>query len=345
MRRPWALAFVALLVAAPFILSDFWLSVLNFAAIAAVGALGLNLLTGLTGQLSLGHAFFLGLGAYTAGYLGGDLGLPVLVWLPAAGILGALVGLAVGPFALRLRGFYLAIVTIALVFLGDYAFLNLKPITGGPPGRQIPSPLDFAALGRGVGISLSRDQWFYLFVVPLLALAAVLAQNVTRSRSGRAFQAIRHRELSAAVIGIDAARYKVAAFGLSSFYAAAAGALFGSYIRFVSPEQFNLLLSIQYVAMIVVGGIGTVAGSILGALFVVLIPRLIEQASPYLPFISKSINQGGLSIFTVNQIVFGLLIVVFLVFEPLGLAGVWGRARARVGAWTGRVKAPEASSD
>ncbi|MEK7861440.1 MAG: branched-chain amino acid ABC transporter permease, partial [Chloroflexota bacterium] len=202
--RLWLVLLALAVVAAPFALSDFWLSVLTFTAIAAIGAIGLNLLTGFTGQVSLGHAFFIGVGAYTAGYLGGNLGLPVVVWLPAAGLLGALLGLAVGPFALRLRGLYLAIVTLGLVFFGEYVFLNLRAITGGPQGRAIPSPkigdLNFADLGPTLGLDLTREQSFFLFVVPLLALAAAFARNVVRSRPGRAFQAIRARELAAAVI-------------------------------------------------------------------------------------------------------------------------------------------------
>lgn len=330
--RVWLGILVVVTAISPFILSDFWLSVLNFTAISAIAAIGLNLLTGFTGQVSLGHAFFVALGAYTAGYIGGDLGLPFVVWLPAAGVLGALVGLIIGPFALRLKGLYLAIVTIGLVFLGEHLFINLRTITGGPQGRSIPSPelggLNFGKLG-----GLSRDQSFFFLAIPLLALATLFAKNVVRSRPGRAFQAIRDREVAAAVIGVNLARYKVGAFALSSFYAAAAGALLGSYLRYVTPEQFGLLFSIQFVAMIIVGGVGTIFGSILGALFIVLIPRLVEQFSDSIPFLSKTSSGGGLDVFTFNQLIFGVLIVVFLVAEPLGLAGIWQRIKVYFKAW------------
>lgn len=335
--RAWLAILLVATAALPFVLTDFWLSVFNFAAIASIGALGLNLLTGYTGQVSLGHAFFIGLGAYTAGYLGGDIGLPVLVWLPAAGMLGALVGLVIGPFALRLKGLYLAIVTLGLVFLGEHLFLNLRSITGGPQGRSIPSPkigsFNFADMGASLGLELSREQSFFYFVVPLLCVAVLFAKNVARSRSGRAFQAIRDREIAAAIIGVNLARYKVGAFALSSFYAAAAGALYGSYLRHVTPEQFDLLLSIQYVAMIIVGGVGTIFGSILGALFIVLIPRVVEQVSPAIPFVSHTATGSGITIFTLNQIIFGILIVVFLVGEPRGLAGIWARIKVYFKAW------------
>ena len=335
--RLWLVLLALAVVAAPFALSDFWLSVLTFTAIAAIGAIGLNLLTGFTGQVSLGHAFFIGVGAYTAGYLGGNLGLPVVVWLPAAGLVGALLGLAVGPFALRLRGNYLAIVTLGLVFLGEYLFLNLRAITGGPQGRAIPSPkigdLSFADLGPALGLELTREQSFFLFVVPLLLIAADFARNVVRSRPGRAFQAIRDREIAAAVIGVDVARYKVAAFALSSFYAATSGALLGSYLRHVTPANFDLLLSIEYVAMVIVGGAGTVYGSIFGAFFIVLIPRVVEQVSPVIPFVSQTAAGAGLTVFTLNQLIFGALIVLFLIAEPTGLAGIWARLRLYFRTW------------
>jgi branched-chain amino acid transport system permease protein len=330
-------ALAALYLATPLVIDDFWLSVLNFTAIAGIAAIGLNLLTGFTGQVSLGHAFFLGLGAYTAGYLGGDLRLPVLVWLPAAGLIGALVGLLVGPFALRLRGLYLAIVTLGLVFVGEHLFLNLRAITGGPQGRAVPSPMlgpiDFADLHTSLGLALSREQSFFLFILPLLALAAIGAKNIARSRPGRAFQAIRDREIAAAIIGVDRARYKVGAFAVSSFYAASAGALYGSYLRHITPGQFDLAGSIQYVAMIILGGIGTVYGSLAGAFFIVLIPRVVESLSPAIPFVSHSAAGSGVTVFVLNQMLFGLLIVLFLVFEPLGLSGIWARVRTYVKTW------------
>ena len=333
----WLALLAILAVATPFILDDFWLSVLTFTAIAAIGAIGLNLLTGFTGQVSLGHAFFVGVGAYSAGYLGGNLGLPVAIWLPAAGLLGALLGLAVGPFALRLRGLYLAIVTLGLVFLGEYLFLNVRAVTGGPQGRAIPSPkigdLNFADLGPALGLELSREQSFFLFVIPLLAVAAAFARNVVRSRPGRAFQAIRDREIAAAVIGVDLARYKVAAFALSSFYASISGALLGSYLRHVTPANFDLTLSIQFVAMVIIGGAGTVYGSIVGAFFIVLIPRVVEQLSPVIPFVSQTASGAGLTVFTLNQLIFGMLIVGFLVAEPQGLAGIWARLRLYFRTW------------
>jgi branched-chain amino acid transport system permease protein len=335
--RLWVAALGVAILLTPVVLEDAWLSVLTFTAIAAIGAIGLNLLTGFTGQVSLGHAFFLGLGAYSVGYLGGDLGLPVVVWLPAAGLLGAAVGLLIGPFAARLKGLYLGIVTLGLVFLGEYLFQNLRAVTGGPQGRAIPSPrvgeFNFADLGSALGLDLTREQSFFYFIAPLLLVAVLFAKNVARGRAGRAFQAVRDREIAASVIGVDVARYKVAAFGLSSFYAAASGALLGTYLRHVTPANFDLLLSIQYVAMVIVGGVGSIYGSVFGAFFIVLIPRLVERVSPAIPFVTSSAGGAGVTVFTLNQLIFGLLIIGFLIAEPAGLAGIWARLRLYFRTW------------
>jgi branched-chain amino acid transport system permease protein len=188
--RIWMVLFAVFLVSLPFTVTDFWLSILNRAGIAAIAALGLNMLIGYTGQISLGHAFFLGLGAFTAAYLGGGLELPIIVWLPVAGLLGALVGLIIGPFALRLKGLYLALVTLGLVFIGEHLFFNLREITGGSQGTFIPSPmigdLNFADLGAILPIRLTREQSFFLFLLPIVAVATLFAKNVHGSRATKA---------------------------------------------------------------------------------------------------------------------------------------------------------------
>ena len=212
-----------------FLADDFWLSVLNYAGIAAIGAIGLNLLTGYTGQVSLGHAFFIGAGAYTAGQVGGELNLPLLLWLPAAGLLGAAVGALIGPFALRLRGNYLAIVTLGLVFLGEHLFRNLESVTGGNSGTSVTAsaaigPLDFASMSL-LGDEYTLNQsWFWL-IWGMVGLCALLAKNIVRTRPGRAMQAVRDRDVAAEIIGVELGRYKVGAFALSSALAAMAGAL------------------------------------------------------------------------------------------------------------------------
>jgi branched-chain amino acid transport system permease protein len=330
---------IALWLLTPVFLSDeFWLSILNYAGIAAIGAIGLNLLTGYTGQVSLGHAFFIGAGAYLASQVGGRLDLPLIVWLPAAGLFGAAVGALIGPFALRLRGNYLAIVTLGLVFLGEHLFRNLDNVTGGNSGTSVTAgvtlgPLDFNQLTVAGDEYLRNQSWFWL-IWGLVLVFALLAKNIVRTRPGRAIQAIRDRDVAAEVIGVELGRYKVGAFALSSGLAAMGGALYGAYQQFVSPDEFSLFLSIQYIAIIIVGGVGTIFGSVLGALFLGGLPAVIEEYSDSIPGVAATASDDGfISVFTLNQAIFGLLIVLFLVFEPRGLAAMWLRLKTYFKTW------------
>jgi branched-chain amino acid transport system permease protein len=322
-----ALGIVALML--PFLLSRHWLSTAVFVLIAALGALGLNVLSGYAGQVSLGHSFFLGVGAYTAGVLGGDHKLSAAIWLPAAGVTAALAGALVGPTALRLRGLYLAIVTIGLVFIGQHLFLNIPALSGGPAGRSLPAPtfgpLDFSQELDLGGVAISRDGLYYYLALLLLVLSMTYVFNLSRTRLGRAFKAIREREVASAVIGIDLARTKVAAFVISSFLAGLAGALYGSYLSFVVPAQWGLLLSVEYVAIIIVGGVGTVWGSLLGSIFVAAVPAVLQSLSGSVFFLQHSAGGGGVSLNDAAAILYGLLIIAFLILEPRGLAGILHR--------------------
>lgn len=329
LRPVGAAAAVAAWLIAPLVVSDFWLSVLNFAGIAAIGAVGLNLLTGWCGQVSLGHAFFLGAGAYTCAWMGATLDLPATLWLPGAALVGAGLGAAVGPFALRFEGIYLAVVSLALVFGGQHVFLNWDGLTGGPSGRNdLPAfalgPIDLGALAVG-GSSFTLDQSYFWLVWLLVALVVASSASLFRSRAGRAMMAVRHNSLAAAVLGVDVARTKIWAFALSSALAAVAGALYGSYRTYVGPEEWDLLLSVQYVAIVIVGGIGTVAGPVVGALFVGGMPRVVEEVSGSIPFVSEGTG-GGLTVAQLNQILYGVLIVGFLLAEPKGLVALAHRA-------------------
>jgi branched-chain amino acid transport system permease protein len=320
--------------------SEFWLSVLDYAGIAAIGAIGLNLLTGYTGQVSLGHAFFIGVGAYCAVFFGGHHHMNLLIWLGAAAVIGGLIGGLIGPFALRLRGSYLAIVSLGLVFLGLHVFRNWTQLTGGPGGTSVApplklGPLDFTKLQIGNQV-YSRNQSFFLLIWAIVGLTALVSKNIVRSRPGRAMQAIRDRDVAAEVVGVRLARYKIGAFVVSSALAAVAGALFGAYQQFVQPDNWSLFVSIQYIAIIIVGGIGSIYGSVLGALFVGAVPQLVDRYSKSIPFVAKTaVGSSGfhLSVFQLNQIIFGALIVLFLVLEPLGLAAVWQRLKAYLRAW------------
>jgi branched-chain amino acid transport system permease protein len=337
--KAWLAALVALWLLTPMFLVDpFWLSVLNYAGIAAVGAIGLNLLTGYTGQVSLGHAFFIGAGAYVAAAVGGDLGLPLVLWLPAAALLGAVVGALIGPFALRLRGNYLVIVTLGLVFLGEHLFRNLDSVTGGNSGTSVTAeatlgPIDFSAVTILGDQYIRQQSWFWL-VWGVVAACALLAKNIVRTRPGRAIQAIRDRDVAAEIIGVELFRYKVAVFAVSSALAAIGGALYGAYQQYVSPDEWTLFLSIQYIAIIIVGGVGTVFGAVLGALFLGGLPAVIENYSESIPGVSTTAaDDGFISVFSLNQAIFGLLIVLFLMFEPRGLAAMWLRVKAYFKAW------------
>lgn len=331
------LGLAAAVASAPWWLGDFWMTVLIYAGIATVGALGLNLLTGFTGQVSLGHAFFQGVGAYGAAVLADRFGLPFPLWLLAAAAIGGIIGGLVGPFALRLRGHYLVIVTLGLLFFGQHLFENWRSVTGGLTGTPVAAavaigPVDVSRL-QLFGATLSRNQGWFLFIWAVVAVLTLAAKNITRSRPGRALQAIRDRDLAAEVIGVSLVQYKVGAFVVSSGYAACAGALYAAYARYVSPLDFSFFLSIQYVAMIVVGGIGSIAGSILGALFLTVLPRLVESVSATLPFVAQTSGQPGITVANLNQALFGILIVVFLIAEPLGLIEIWRRIKRYFTAW------------
>jgi branched-chain amino acid transport system permease protein len=330
---------VLLVVAAlaPLELSAFQSSVLVYAGIAAIGAIGLNLLTGFTGQVSLGQAFFIGTGAYVMAYFGGQRGWPFVVCVVVASVVGGLIGAVIGPFALRLRGNYLAIITLGLVFLGQHIFENWDSVTGGLTGTPVDAPpvigpVNFAEL-EVFGHTFTRDQGYLYLVWILVAVVALTAKNLTRSRAGRAMQAVRDRDAAAEAIGIRLARTKVLAFVVSSSLAAMAGALFGSYQQFVAPGDFGLFLSLQYIAMIVVGGVGTTFGPILGALFITTMPRVVEELSDRIPGVASEPGADGITVFSLNQALFGALIIAFLILEPRGLAAMWLRIKAYFRAW------------
>lgn len=318
--------------------SEDWLTIVNYTMIAAIAALSLNVLSGYTGQVSLGITFFMAIGAYTSALLGGDrptspsdpagLGLSFLIWLPASGIVAALAGALIGPTALRLKGFYLGIVTLSLVFIGHYLFFNLVSLTGGPQGRTFPAPgfgdFSFANQNSILGLAVTIGQQYFLLIIIILALSALFVANVARSRAGRAFQAVRDNEIGAAIMGVNLFEVKMGAFILSSFLAGISGALLASYTRYIVPDYWDLTLAIQFVAAIIVGGLASVWGSILGAAFVFMLPRIIDQFSLLPPSSSSNALSGG----DLNALIYGALIIAFLLFEPGGVIGLIQRFRA-----------------
>jgi branched-chain amino acid transport system permease protein len=333
----WIVTGILLLAVVLFfvIAGDDWFTIVNNTLIAAIAVLALNVLSGYTGQVSLGLAFFMAIGAYTAALLGGTqptgpldpqgFALPWIIWLPAAGIVAALVGALVGPTALRLKGFYLGIVTLALVFIGQYLFINLRVVTGGPQGRTFPVPAiggaAFDQQNTFMGLALTSGQQYFLLILPILVLAALFVANVARTRAGRAFRAVRDHEIGAAMMGVNLFEVKMGAFVLSSFLAGIAGALFASYNSYVIPGYWDLTLSIQFIAAIIIGGVASIWGSLLGAAFVFGLPQIIDHFS----LLPPPSGNGGLSSGDLNTLIYGALIILFLLFEPNGLIGLVGR--------------------
>jgi branched-chain amino acid transport system permease protein len=315
-QAAWLAVLLVLLLAFPLVASPFQLDLACQVFLAGIGALALMLLTGYAGQISLGHAGLIAAGAFTAGILFRELNAPFWVTLPAAGLVGALLGVVFGLPSLRLRGLYLAVSTLALHFIVIYAGGEYESRRGFSTGIVIDPP----QLGAVV-ISDGRAWYFILLIAAAATL--LICINLLRSRTGRAWRAIRTHETVAEALGIGIAGYKLLAFVLSSVITAIAGALFAYYRGFVSVEAFSLFLTIQYVAMVIVGGMGSLLGALLGAAFVTVFPYLIESALLALPAAQRL---AGL-MFAVNYAAFGLVMILFLLFEPLGLVGIWHRAQ------------------
>lgn len=344
-KRLWfAIALVALMFF-PFVFTTELTALFATAFIASVGAIGLNIVTGYAGQVSLGHAFFLGIGAYTAAVLGGEpggtvlgYGLDVWIWLPAAGIVPALIGFAVAPIAARLKGLYLATVTLGLVFVGEHVFREARFITGGVGTGRSAAPLTFlgerfdrrTALG---GLAITREIKLYFLALLVLVILGLVSYNLTRSAIGRAFAAVRDRDIAAEVMGVGLLRHKTIAFGVSSFYAGIAGALLATVTGYIEPGTFSLLYSVQFLAMVLIGGVATLTGSLLGAGLVVLLPRLVQELPKFVPFVSGQSTGGLITTFQLQTLLYGVFIVVFVILEPRGLFGLWVRVKNYWKAW------------
>ncbi len=327
-RAQWAwMAVLGLILCAfPFLVGQYWQFLACLVGINIIAATGLNVLTGYTGQVSLGHAAFMGVGAYAVAVLDGWFGQPVLLNLFGAGLAAMLVGLVVGLPSLRIKGLYLAIATIAASFILHFVFAHWTSVTGGTAGLTV-APAKFFDL------PLDTEFRFYWLVMPLMVLMLAGAANLFRSRTGRAFIAIRDRDISAEVLGIPLLRYKLLSFGLSSFYAGVAGGLWAYFFRSVTPESFPLQMSIFFLAAIIVGGMGTILGGILGAVFMTLVPEVLKIGVGWLP----NPGEAAVMLAPVRTIVFGALIVGFLILEPHGLAEIWQRIRRFFHLWPFRT--------
>ena len=325
-QQAWAFGGVLLLAAFPFVANEYWLYLACLVAINVASTMGLNLLTGYTGLVSLGQAAFMGLGAYTVAILQLRVGSPMLLNLLAGGAVAMAAGVLVGLPSLRVKGLYLAIATIAAGVIAHFVFSHFTALTGGTSGLSVPPAQLF-------GIELDSSFKLYWVIVPVTLLMLTGAANLFRTRIGRAFIAIRDRDISAEVLGIPLLPYKLLSFAISSFYAGIAGGLFAYFFRAVTPESFPLLMSIFFLAAVIVGGMGSVLGSVLGAVFMTLVPELLKLLVSVLPLG----DNATLILSPVRTIVFGALIVLFLIFEPLGLAEMWRRARRLFHLWPFRT--------
>jgi branched-chain amino acid transport system permease protein len=315
------------LLAFPLVATPFQLDLASQVFLASVGALSLMLLTGYAGQISLGHAGLMAAGAFTVGILFREANAPFWVTLPAAAVVGAVLGVVFGLPSLRLRGLYLAVSTLALHFVVIYAGGEYESRWGYSTGIVVDPP-------RLGGLSISDGRAWYYILLAAAAATLILCLNLLRARSGRAWRAIRAHETVAEALGIGIAAYKLLAFVISSAITAVAGALFAYYRGFVSVEAFSLFLTIQYLAMVIIGGIGSLLGALLGAAFVTVLPYLIEAALLSLP---GAQGYAGV-LFAINYSAFGVVMILFLVLEPLGLVGIWHRIQSYFLLWPFRLR-------
>jgi branched-chain amino acid transport system permease protein len=326
-QRLWFAAMVVALLAFPLVGGNYLVYLACLLGIHIISATGLNIVTGYTGLISLGHAAFMGVGCYVAAWLANQ-GVPFWLTLPAAGAITAMVGIVVGIPSLRIKGLYLGVATLAAQFVLGFVFREWESFTGGVRGANIPAASLF-------GFPLNTDTRLYYLILFLLVVMLLGARNLFRTRVGRAFIAIRDRDISAEVLGISLFHYKLLAFAIGSFFAGVAGGLFGYFFRAVTPEVFGFAQSIFYLAAIIVGGLGSILGTILGAFFMTMIPEILRTALAIVE--QLGVEDAGVFLAPARAVAFGLLIVGFLIFEPHGLAEIWRRVRRFFHLWPFRT--------
>jgi branched-chain amino acid transport system permease protein len=307
---------IAALTALPLVAPTYWIYFAGLLGINIIATHGLNIMTGYTGLLSLGHAAFVGVGAYTAALAQIHLGLPFYLAIPLAGIASAIIGTGFGLPSLRIRGLYLVIATLAAQFILNFVFVQWQSVTNGDVGLTVqPATI--------LGFPLNSETRIYYLILLLAVGFTAFTLNVVNSRAGRAFIAVRERDRTAEVMGVQIVRTKLAAFALGSFYAGIAGGLIAYFNQFVNPEQFGLLLSVFYLSAVIVGGMGSTFGAILGAVFMTLFPEILREAALALG------DRLGFNVTSIlvplNETIFGVLMVTFLILEPRGLAQLWKR--------------------
>jgi branched-chain amino acid transport system permease protein len=326
--RNFAILGVVLLALAPLKFGDFvpvddyYITLMIQIGYLGIAALGLNILVGFTGQISLGHSAFFGFGAFASAWLNNNLGIPVFFSILLAGLWTTAVGMIVGIPAGRIKGLYLAIATLASQFILEDFFARADWFTGGSAG-SLANPFSI------FGYQIQGDRQYFYVVLVYLVVMYLLGTNLLRTRDGRAFIAVRDHYLSAEVMGVNLTKYRILSFGISSFYAGIGGALYAHYLQYVSIEGFDILLSIQFLGMVIIGGLGSVMGALMGTAFMVLLPEAMEAGVNAL----KATDWGNIPAITdglafLRQAAIGLAIVLFLIFEPEGLAHRWRLIKA-----------------
>jgi branched-chain amino acid transport system permease protein len=298
--------------------------IMNLILINLISAIGLQILIGFTGLLSLGHAAFMGVGAYTSALLVTKWGCPFILSILAAGLVAAVFGIIVGIPSLRIKGFYLMVATLAFQFVIDYIIIHWESVTRGTRGIELTTPYVF-------GISLEKNRIYFLLLFFLTVFLMWGAKNIIRSKIGRAFIAVRDNDVSAEIIGIPIFPYKLLSFSISAFYAGIAGALFAGLLRTAIPEGYTFLHSIIFLAMVLVGGLGRLVGTVFGVIFITLVPVILDLIVSYIANVydpNFTILLGPL-----KELVFGGLIILFIILEPEGLVGMWIRIRDYFKIW------------
>lgn len=325
-RLQWGLlaCFLVFLFLLPLFGSTLLVNMIILVSVQVIAVHGLNILTGYCGQISLGHAAFLAVGAYTSAILTTKLGLSYWLALPCAGLNAAIIGMFFGLPAVRIKGLYLALATVAAQFIIIYVITVARPLTGGIDGIHTPPP----QIGN---ITLDSAQSYYYLAVILAIIATIMAKNIVRTRAGRAFIAIRDNDIAAEVMGINLFRYKLFAFFIASFFAGIAGSLWVHNFGYTHPDQFPLIDSVWYLGMIIVGGMGSTAGAIFGVIFLRLLGELVTVMAPTLASLIPAISTTVAA--ALGPVVYGVVIILFLVFEPRGLAHRWEIAKANYRFW------------
>ena len=319
--RAMAVMAIIALCFAPLVLDAYYLTLFIQISYFGVAALGLNILVGFTGQISLGHAAFFGFGAFASAWLNNTFSIPVFLCIPIAGFLTMAVGMMFGMPAARIKGLYLAIATLASQFIIEDFFGRAEWFSGGSAGAGA-EPVSL------FGFAFDTDESFFYIALFALVSMYLWGANLMRSRDGRGFVALRDHYLSAEIMGINLNKYRLLSFGISAFYAGIGGALYAHYLGYVSAEGFTILLSIQFLAMVIIGGLGSIKGTLMGVVFMVLLPEFLEGGVGLM----KETDWGNIPAVVdgmayLKEMSIGLVIILFLIFEPQGLAHRWAQIK------------------